>query len=128
MEGDTNMAKGLLVSVFRNADLGDSTNGGVSSFFSKFILTGKGLPEIFSPNSDAPELRYCVEEVMPGLTRICARPVVNGMVRGVEEHDNRCWMFGGNFVYTCDSRFPQDFPIPVHDRGETAEESRICGD
>ena len=27
-------------------------------------------------------------------------------------------MMGGNFVYTSDSRFPGDAPIPVHDRVE----------
>ena len=27
-------------------------------------------------------------------------------------------MFGGNFIYTSDSRFPDDRPIPVHDRVE----------
>ncbi len=26
--------------------------------------------------------------------------------------------FGGNFIYSCDSRFPQDTPIHVHDRYE----------
>ena len=28
-------------------------------------------------------------------------------------------MFGGNFVYTSDSQFPEDGPISVHDRVET---------
>ena len=27
-------------------------------------------------------------------------------------------MMGGNFIYTSDSRFPGDAPIPVHDRVE----------
>lgn len=27
-------------------------------------------------------------------------------------------MFGGNFVYSSDSRFPNDYPLPVHDRVE----------
>lgn len=27
-------------------------------------------------------------------------------------------MFGGNFIYTSDSRFPEKRPIPVHDRVE----------
>ena len=31
-------------------------------------------------------------------------------------------MFGGNFVYTSDSRFPSDYPIPIHDRFETQEQ------
>lgn len=27
-------------------------------------------------------------------------------------------MFGGNFIYCSDSRFPNKYPIPVHDRFE----------
>ena len=34
-------------------------------------------------------------------------------------------MFGGNFIYTSDSRFPNDYPIPVHDRFETPEQAEI---
>lgn len=30
-------------------------------------------------------------------------------------------MFGGNFVYTSDSRFPVRHPIPIHDRFESYE-------
>jgi len=30
-------------------------------------------------------------------------------------------MFGGNYIKTSDSRFPSDYPIPVHDRFESAE-------
>jgi hypothetical protein len=30
-------------------------------------------------------------------------------------------MFGGNFVYTSDSRFPNKYPIPVHDRWESRD-------
>ena len=31
-------------------------------------------------------------------------------------------MFSGNFVYSCDSRFPSRYPIPIHDRYETPEQ------
>jgi hypothetical protein len=31
-------------------------------------------------------------------------------------------MFSGNFAYTSDSRFPANYPLPIHDRYETAEE------
>lgn len=27
-------------------------------------------------------------------------------------------MFGGHFAFSCDSRFPSDTPIPIHDRQE----------
>lgn len=31
-------------------------------------------------------------------------------------------MAGGAFIYCCDSRFPSEYPIPLHDRYETQEE------
>jgi len=33
--------------------------------------------------------------------------------------NNTGWMFGGNFIYSCDSRFPCSHPIPIYDRQET---------
>lgn len=30
-------------------------------------------------------------------------------------------MFGGNFLYSSDSRFPFKYPLPIHDRWETWE-------
>ena len=32
------------------------------------------------------------------------------------------YMFGGNFAYSSDSRFPFDYPLGIHDREETWEE------
>ena len=32
------------------------------------------------------------------------------------------YMFGGNFIHTSDSRIPNDYPIPIHDRQETQEQ------
>lgn len=34
-------------------------------------------------------------------------------------------MSGGNFVYSCGSPFPNDYPISIHDRYETPEEYAI---
>lgn len=31
-------------------------------------------------------------------------------------------MMGGTFIYSSDSRFPFDYPLPLHDRFETQEE------
>jgi hypothetical protein len=35
------------------------------------------------------------------------------------------YMFGGNFIYTSDSRFPTKEPIKIFDRVETAEQSAM---
>ena len=97
--------KGLIVYVYKNP-LGDCTNNGISSMWDSLILVGDKIPEIFdSSSNDVVELKlkfyndqpyYYVEPV--GETRHC--------------------MFGGNFIYSSDSRFPADYPIPIHDRIE----------
>lgn len=125
------MSKGLLVNVLRNT-LGDSTNNGVTKFFDTFVLTGPGIPKIFDVTEDHPELRYCVEDIgCMGLVRRCARPVTSdGTVYGKDPGTDHAgpWMFGGNFVYSSDSRMPVNglngdhLPIPVHDRTESWKE------
>lgn len=120
--------RGLLVNVYRNAEHGDCTNGGVTSRHTSLVLTGEGIPQIFEPTEEHPEVRLCVEDLGFG-KRVCARPVLSdGRVLGVDVDGCGPWMDGGNFVYTCDSRFPRfsdtgmHFPIPVHDRQETWKE------
>ena len=106
--------KGLLVHVLRDASGTDCTNDGVSSRFTKFVLTGEGIVELFAPTADAPELRLVRRELSTG------RPYGSRFYLHAEPPDKggRWAMFGGNFVTTSDSRFPSDYPIPVHDRFE----------
>ena len=69
------------------------------------LLVGDGIPEIFEGEG------LPVLEVLPGhISGFRAVPVVqpSGMAGP---------MFGGNFVYSSDSRLPRE-PIPVHDRYE----------
>ena len=104
--------KGLLVSVYRDGKE-DCTNGGASSQFDRFVLTSD-LEDVlvkgpFTPGWDFPELKL---ERRP-YGSLAAAPV-NGFTKG-----NTGWMFGGNFIYSCDSRFPCSHPIPIYDRQET---------
>ena len=111
---------GLLVSVYRNAGGGmfggiDCTNGGISSHHSKFILVGDGVAEIFEPSDDTPAIRLIKRKVM-GREFWIAAPMdaefENGRAAGSP------YMFGGNFLYCSDSRFPSDAPIKIFDRKE----------
>lgn len=114
--------QGLRVWVYRNP-LGECTNGGVTSRFDSFVLTGPGITGPSEPDEQSPELRYCVEKVggiNGSILRVCAR-----VVDDQGEPISMGAMMGGNFVYTTDSRMPkvpgQDqvrAPIPVHDRFE----------
>ena len=97
--------KGMLVNVFRSDT--DCTNGGITSCYNHLVLVGAGIPEIFEANDEMPAL---ILKVRYG--RLYAEPAED------PEPGRVGWMFGGNFVYSSDSRFPCAYPIPVHDRQE----------
>lgn len=106
------MPKGMMVWTLRQPDR-DCTNKGVSSKFDTFILVGEGIPELFQATEEMPALylrKKRVSERKPEYLYVIPADVENGYLAGV--------MFGGNFIYTSDSRFPNDYPIPVHDRRE----------
>jgi hypothetical protein len=103
------MAKGLLVHLLRAVGYERCSNNGITGFRTDFVLTGPGCPELFDPTPDTPELR-----LQGRMGRWIAVPV------GPQRQDMRGPMFGGNFVFTSDSRMPNDHhPIPVHDRWES---------
>jgi hypothetical protein len=105
---------GMLASVFRNP-LGDCTNDGLSSKYSTVVIVN--VPGPFKPDDKYPavQLELCYGNVI-------AKPVVN-------DSEYKPWfMFGGNFLYTSDSRFRETLEemlghkfygaIPIHDRVE----------
>ncbi len=102
---------GLLVNIYRNATHGDCTNGGQSSKQTSGIITGKNVVELFEPSDAHPEY-VIIEDECAGSKRIRAIPA--------DLVDTGIWtMFGGNFLWSSDSRFPHDAPIKIHDRVET---------
>lgn len=102
--------KGMLVSVYRDAGGYDCTNGGISSKHSAFILVGPGVPEIFTPSDCHPTIQLLVR---PHFNDMIAVPLDANMGVG-----HTGYMFGGNFLYGCDSRLPFKHPIKIHDRKE----------
>ena len=108
------------VEVYRDS-LGDCTAFGISSKAKNLILVSAELPRkctdiIHSKISKMPELfsgdetnSVKIIENVPG--HFCAVPLIypKGMIGP---------MFGGNFIYTSDGRFPFSYPIPIHDRFE----------
>lgn len=95
--------KGIPAQTYR--DNSNCTNGGISSRYDRFVLTGEGIAEVFEPDDDMPELQL---KVRCG-THLCCEPSFEPTGAG--------WMFGGNFLYSSDSRFPE-YPIAIHDRQE----------
>ncbi len=73
------------------------------------------------PTEDYPAVKLVRRELF-GMKYIHAEPVnqpsgMNGP------------MFGGTFIYSCDSRFRDmcPYPIPLHDRFETVEQTAFLG-
>lgn len=108
--------QGFRLTVLRRADGVDCTNGGVSSRVTTITVLpigiGEGLPELFAPTPDAPafviDQRYGHVFLRPAAA--CPR--------------NLCgYMMGGNYAVACDSRWTLG-ALPIHDRTETAEQSR----
>lgn len=101
--------KGMPCTVYRPADFPDCTNGGVTSRASRVLLVGPGVPEVAEPGN----LPVLLLDMREGWDHPCLTPLARPSDAG-----NRWTMFGGNFIYTSDSRFPSGRPIPVHDRIE----------
>jgi hypothetical protein len=99
---------GLLVFVYRSND-GDCTNGGVTSRFDKFILVGKGVDPVFGSSEETPILYLVRRKRFEDMIAVPILP---------KNEDGWTGMFGGNFIYTSDGRFPSGQPIKVHDRFE----------
>lgn len=100
---------GLIVDVYRNSS-SDCTANGLSSKQNTLILIGIDGPF----EGDEKNSVKLVTRWLSGRWYYHAEPLVKpeGMIGP---------MMGGNFIYTSDSRFPADYPIPLHDRFETPE-------
>lgn len=108
--------KALGINVLKYSDLRDCTNGGISSKYNTLLLIcDEGYISIDENN--IPDNTAIVEECRIGYkTYFHLRPYKN------PDPNKIGYMMGGNFGWCCDSRFPFDYPLPIHDRQETQEE------
>lgn len=97
---------GLMVSVYRSSY--QNTTNGITSTHDRLILTGDDVPEVFEASETTPALKL-VRRTFGFGDYLHAEPI---------EPTGKHRIFGGNFVYTSDGRFPNHYPIPVHDRTE----------
>lgn len=119
--------KQLRVSVYRTADLGDCTNGGVTSRHNAMTLfygckREEALQHCKDNGIDPDGCLVLVERTLWGEQHNYAAPLVH--------QSGKCGpMFGGNFIYTSGSLLAEAMgttcscPIKVHDRYETQEEN-----
>lgn len=105
--------KGLICDIYQNP-MGNFSNSGISSRVSKVTLVGEDangnpIEGPFEPSPCAPAV-YLVVRKVGKREHVFARPL--------ELSDSVWSMMGGCFIYSCDARFPFQFPIPLHDRVE----------
>ena len=101
--------KKVLTFVYKNS-LGDCTNSGLTSKYDHLNLYYGQLNE--EEINEVPEdSLILIERVLWGEPAHYAVPVE---IYKSGQHS----MAGGNFVYTSDSRFPEEAPLSVHDRVE----------
>jgi len=109
--------KGLLCSILSNPVHGNCSNGGISSEYTEVLLVpdyeagcGFGIPEIFAEHPSRPTVVLRTRKV-GDKEYLRAVPIeLSG--------DGQWSMAGGSFIWNSDSRFPADYPIPLHDRQE----------
>lgn len=101
----------LPVSVYTSSTKLDSSNNGITlTKPDRLVIHHK---DGFISEGDAKDHGYIILEELPAPFEGCP---VRLKERGVKE-----WtMFGGNFVWSSDSRFSEKYPspVPVHDRIE----------
>ena len=101
--------KGIMVSILEDKQIGNCSNNGISSKYSSVLLIGLEIPGNTEIRDNVPTV--ILQKRNEYITcRPCTPPYGVG------------YMFGGCFVYSSDSRFPSQYPIPLHDRQETQEQ------
>jgi hypothetical protein len=107
---------GLSAGIYRNNKYGDSTNGGISKGVDRVTIVNLAGP--FDPSDESPAVKF--KEHMGEIIAVPADPAIGKGLIGP--------MFGGNFLYSHDSRFSEYLkrfgltgaPVRIHDRFETS--------
>ncbi len=103
--------KGLMIDVYRAGGYRDCTNGGVSAKDNRVVMV-----------SDEYEVSEIFETEGRGILKLITRDVGFAkfpiLVPLDAKKNGDPYMFGGNFGWSGDSRFPVDTPVKIFDRRE----------
>lgn len=96
----------------------DCTNGGMTSRHNglQTVTLIRERGDALGPFEPQPGYPAIYLRMWKG--RLIAVPEAIPCAQGGEARGLKGWMFGGNFIFTSDSRFPADAPIHVYDRKE----------
>ena len=101
--------KALPVDVYRTGNV-DASNGGLSSENDELMFVFDDLQSPFETEEGEDYLVLVKRNLFN-------KEVLSAVPKSILD-SGRHSMFGGNFIYTSDSRFPSNAPIKVHDRIE----------
>lgn len=101
------MSTGLLCTVYRPSNMADCTNGGVSGRYHAVVLVGNDVEGPFEIEGR--------ENVLQLIYRARHKDFI---AAPLEYGKGKHYMFGGNFLYTSDSRWPVSYPVKIFDRLE----------
>lgn len=113
------MVEKIDVRVFRDADGYDCSNGGITSNHRSLTLYSGDRDECYQQAKEENRLHEALwlnKRILWNEPHYYAEPM--------EKVEGKWYMFGGNFVYSCDTRFAnmcedrQHRHLPVHDRYE----------
>ena len=108
---------GLRCSILESKDIGNCSNKGLSSYHKNVVVVNLDGPiETETPEDlqAATHKGYALVRLTRGATGCYkAIPLM------LPDKGNNGWMMGGCFLWTSDSRFTPDYPVPLHDRQET---------
>ena len=110
---DAKPLKGIFCDVLKPCHGTDCTANGITSRYTQVLLVGDGVPAHFEARPDTPIVKLVRRDLARG-TYLHVEPI---------EKPEGSWngpMAGGNFIYSCDSRFHEvsQYPLSVHDRFE----------
>jgi hypothetical protein len=94
----------------------ECTAGGISSKHKELLI----VPEGYEPPDGV--FRSCAGRMFDKEQVVelkCLRYGTDREYYSCKPYKEERWcMAGGNYLHSCDSRFPTDYPVPIHDRIE----------
>jgi hypothetical protein len=121
MNKQESVCEGFIASILEDKKIGNCSNRGIS-YWAKEVTIVTDIPElqIFEtyPKDELNRPLVVIKK-----KKVCGEEYV--YAEPIDEPTGVGWMMGGTFIYSTDSRFRQflnKYPIPLHDRQETAQE------
>ena len=101
------MRSGLICHIYKDATLGDCSLDGINAKNDKVLLV--------LPNGGPFSEEYATKNGVP-IVRMVERSIFGKTYKHLEPDAEGTYAAGGCYVKTCDSRFPNEYPLSLHDR------------